>query len=208
MAAPLRSDSPTPAPDWSRPGHQKFTRKRKKSGAAGHSKGGGQAAYAAQQTLGIHKVITINSARPPFVDHPNRRVAQTNVIVVQRRALRCPTLPPSGSPRPAGDSPDGRVQWSAPSLSRCPVSIPPASGQVTGCPRTARVFRPRWRALLPRGSLDLARCNRPHRSCRQIAGSALQKERAPSRVPPKRPPKRKTRPSRLERRRRGLLPWL
>src|SRR5215471_18584878 len=81
MAAPLRSDSPTPAPDWSRPGHQKFTRKRKKSGAAGHSKGGGQAAYAAQQTLGIHKVITINSARPPFVDHPNRRVAQTNVIV-------------------------------------------------------------------------------------------------------------------------------
>src|SRR5262245_32435514 len=34
MAAPLRSDWPTPAPDWSRPAHQKFTRKRKKSGAA------------------------------------------------------------------------------------------------------------------------------------------------------------------------------
>src|SRR5262249_40466488 len=34
MAAPLRSDWPTPAPDWSRPSHQKFTRKRKKSGAA------------------------------------------------------------------------------------------------------------------------------------------------------------------------------
>jgi hypothetical protein len=49
--------------------------------AAGHSKGGGQATYAAQQTLGIHKVITINSARPPFVDQPNRRVTQTNVIV-------------------------------------------------------------------------------------------------------------------------------
>jgi len=49
--------------------------------AAGHSKGGGQATYAAQQTLGIHKVITTNSARPPFVDQPNRRVTQTNVIV-------------------------------------------------------------------------------------------------------------------------------
>ena len=49
--------------------------------AAGHSKGGGQATYASQQTLGIHKVITINSARPPFVDQPNRRVTQTNVIV-------------------------------------------------------------------------------------------------------------------------------
>jgi len=49
--------------------------------AAGHSKGGGQATYASQQTLGIHKVITINSARPPFVDHPNRRVTQTNVII-------------------------------------------------------------------------------------------------------------------------------
>jgi hypothetical protein len=49
--------------------------------AAGHSKGGGQATYASQQTLGIYKVVTINSARPPFADHPNRRVAQTNVIV-------------------------------------------------------------------------------------------------------------------------------
>jgi Mbeg1-like len=49
--------------------------------AAGHSKVGGQATYASQQTLGIHKVITINSARPPFVDHPNRRVTQINVIV-------------------------------------------------------------------------------------------------------------------------------
>ena len=49
--------------------------------AAGHSKGGGQATYASQQTLGIYKVITINSARPPFVDHPNRRVRQINVIV-------------------------------------------------------------------------------------------------------------------------------
>jgi len=49
--------------------------------AAGHSKGGGQATYASQQALGIRKVITINSARPPFVDHPNRRVTQTNVII-------------------------------------------------------------------------------------------------------------------------------
>jgi hypothetical protein len=49
--------------------------------AAGHSKGGGQATYASQQTLGIYKVITINSARPPFVDHPSRRVRQINVIV-------------------------------------------------------------------------------------------------------------------------------
>src|SRR6266700_701599 len=43
--------------------------------------GGGQATYASQQTLGIHKVITINSARPPFADHPNRHVTQRNVIV-------------------------------------------------------------------------------------------------------------------------------
>src|SRR5262249_4583804 len=135
--------------------------------------------------------------------HPGGLMIGGGRMAVQRRALRCPTLPPSGSPRPAGGSPDGRDQLAAPYLSRWPVSIPPASGRVTGCPRTARVFRPRWRALLPRGSLDLARCNRPHRSCRQIAGSALLKERALSRVPPKRPPKRKTRPSRLERRRRG-----
>ena len=49
--------------------------------AAGHSKGGGQATYASQHALGIRKVITINSARPPFADHPNGRVTQTNVIV-------------------------------------------------------------------------------------------------------------------------------
>jgi hypothetical protein len=49
--------------------------------AAGHSKGGGQATYASQQTPGINKVVTINSARPPFADRPNSSVTQTNVIV-------------------------------------------------------------------------------------------------------------------------------
>ena len=60
---------------------------------------------------------------------------------VQRQDLRCPTLPPSGSPRPAADSPGGRTRWSAPLLSRCPASTRPASGRVIGCSRTARVFR-------------------------------------------------------------------
>ena len=41
----------------------------------------GQATYASQQTPGINKVVTINSARPPFADRPNGGVTRTNVIV-------------------------------------------------------------------------------------------------------------------------------